>query len=57
MTKPAEIDQIYESLISLKDILPGDLQEVHAFIFDNKNPFAIRYQEFTKKFTDSRALY
>ena len=22
MTKPAEIDQIYESLISLKDILP-----------------------------------
>ena len=23
MTKPAEIDQIYESLISLKDILPS----------------------------------
>ena len=31
MTKPAEIDQIYESLISLKDILP----------FPPSNPMAV----------------
>ena len=55
--KQIETQLLTYHLDSLKDILPGDLQEVHAFIFDNKNPFAIRYQEFTKKFTDSRALY
>jgi uncharacterized SAM-binding protein YcdF (DUF218 family) len=41
----------------LREVLSGQLQKVHSFIFDNKNPIALRYKQFTKKFTDSRALY
>lgn len=41
----------------LKDILQGDLKQIHAFVFEKKAPLAVAYRDYFAEYVNNRALY